>query len=98
MSTQPPTQFQSTEGVLLIRQNGVTMAVHLTSVTAILTAVVNEPDIQASRAWWYTSLPTLDHYDVEATGTADRIHVWQGPDPFAKPELDSPRARLEDTR
>jgi hypothetical protein len=97
VSTQPPTQFASTEGVLLIRQNGVTMAVHLTAVTVTLTAVVFDPEL-ADRRVWFVAPPTLDHYEVEATGTADRINMWMGPDPFAKPELDSPRARLEDTR
>lgn len=88
------TEFPGTEGILLLRQNGVTMAIHLTSVTAVLEAIIIEPPIPNSNVWF--APPTrLDHYAVEATGQADRMFVWQGADPFAKQELENPRAEVE---
>lgn len=81
------TEFPMTEGILLMRQGDKTMAVHLTQVTAILEAVIIEPDIPHS-AIYFVPPTTLDHYAVEATGKADRIFLWTGPDPFAKQELE----------
>ena len=88
------TEFPSTEGILLMRQNGVTMAVHLSSITAILEAVITEPDIPLADVW-VARPPKLDHYAVEATGRADRIYVWKGADPFSKDEIQNPRAEVE---
>jgi hypothetical protein len=88
------TEFLTVEGVLLLRQDGRTMAVHLTAVTAILEAIVFEPDIPNGNVW-FSSPPTLDHYEVEATGRADRIFMWEGTDPFAKPELEPHREAVE---
>ena len=88
-------QFPQTEGVLLLRQHGRTMAIHLTEVTAILEAVIIErPDLDLGYVTHYGGT-TLDHYGVEATGSADRIYVWEGADPFAKPELEQTRAEVE---
>lgn len=88
-------EFPSTEGVLLVRRDGVTMAIHLTSVVATLEAVIIEhPDVELGYATLYGGT-TLDHYAVEATGNADRLYVWQGPDPFAKTEIENPRAEVE---
>jgi len=87
-------EFPTTEGVLLLRQDGRTMAVHLTAVTAILEAIAFEPDIPNGNVW-FSSPPTLDHYEVEATGRADRIFLWEGRDPFAKPEVEASRAEVE---
>lgn len=72
---------------MLIRSDGATMAVHLTRVEAILTAVLNEPPSPYAPIY-FVPPTTLDHYEVEVTGTADRIYMWMGPDPFAKPELE----------
>jgi hypothetical protein len=85
MSTMK-TEFPTTEGVLLLRQDGKTMAIHLTAVTATLEAIIFEPDIPHSGIY---SIPpsTFDHYEVEAHGRADRLFLWTGPDPFAKREI-----------
>lgn len=84
----------STEGVLLIRRDGATVAIHLTHVEVILSAVLNEPEIPNAPIF-FVPPTTLDHYEVEATGAADRIYMWVGPDPFAKPELEPTRAEVE---
>lgn len=88
------TEFPMTEGVLLLRQGDKTMAVHLTQVTAILEAVIIEPDVLPG-ALYFLPPTTLDHYAVEATGKADRIFLWTGPDPFAKREVAASRAEVE---
>jgi hypothetical protein len=88
------TQLPTTEGVLLIRRDGATMAVHLTAITVILEAVfVEHPDVEFGFATLYGGT-TLDRYEVEATGQADRITMWHGPDPFDKPEIENPRAEV----
>lgn len=86
-------EFPSTEGVLLLRQDGKTMAIHLTAVIAILEAIIFEPDILSDTSRY--SMPVMDHYAVEATGRADRLFMWTGPDPFAKPQVESARAEVE---
>jgi hypothetical protein len=89
------TEFPTVEGVLLLRQGEKTMAIHLTAVTAILEAIiVDHPHIDLGYATHYAP-SSVDHYAVEATGRADRLYMWMGPDPFAKPELDSPRIPVE---
>jgi hypothetical protein len=89
------TEIPMTEGVLLVRQNGTTVAIHLTSVEVILEAVVvDHPNIELGYATHYGG-SSLDHYAVEANGSADRITMWVGPDPFDRPELDSPREAVE---
>lgn len=84
-----PVNFPPTEGVLLIRKDGVVMAVHLVSVTVVMEPIFNEPDIRHAAIYFIPAL-TLDHYEVEAHGQADKLTIWTGPDPFAKPELDAP--------
>lgn len=77
-----------TEGVLLLRQGDKTMAVHLTEVTVTLEPVIVEhPDVDLGYTTIYGGT-ALSHYEVEAQGQADRITIWTGPDPFAKPELE----------
>jgi len=89
------TEFPTTEGILLIRQDGRTMAVHLTAVTAILEAIIVEhPNLELPYATFYGP-STFDHYAVEATGRADRIFLWEGRDPFARPEIEATRAEVE---
>jgi hypothetical protein len=85
------TEFPTTEGVLLLRQDGKTMAVHLVSVTAILEAIIHEnPNIDLGFATHYGGT-VIEGYQVEATGRADRLYLWTGHDPFAeKRELDAP--------
>ena len=87
------TEFPSTEGILLIRQGDKTIAVHLTAVTAILTAIANEPEVSNSRVW-FSLPPSLDYYEVEATGNADRLYMWEGADPFAKAEVEASREEI----
>lgn len=88
------TQIPKTEGVLLVRQNGTTVAIHLTWVEVTLEAViVDHPDIELGYATHYGG-SSLDHYAVEANGQADRVNIWVGPDPFDKPEIENPRAEI----
>lgn len=88
-------EFPSTEGVLLLRQEGRTMAIHLTRVTAILEAITRDhPDIALGYATHYGGT-SIEGYAVEATGTADRLYMWVGPDPFAKDEIEQTRAAVE---
>jgi hypothetical protein len=89
------TEFPTVEGVLLLRQDGKTMAIHLTRVTAILEAIIHEnPNIDLGYATHYGGT-TIEGYAVEATGTADRLYMWVGPDPFAKPEVEASREAVE---
>lgn len=87
--------FPSAEGVLLIRRDGVTMAIRMREVTAFLEPVfIDHPDLHLGYATIYGGT-SLDHYAVDAQGKADRLYVWQGPDPFAQPELDAARPAVE---
>ena len=74
-----------TEAVILMRQNGTTMAVHVPNLQLLLSPILNEPDITGQVGLY--SETTIGGYEVEASGIADRITVWAGPDPFAKDEL-----------
>lgn len=95
MSDRERAEYTSSEGILLIRRDGATMAIHLTSVVAILEAVVIEhPDVHLGFATLYGGT-SIGHYEVEASGKADRLYVWTGADPFAKAEVESPRAAVE---
>lgn len=80
------TEFPPVEGVLLLRQDGKTVAIHLTMMTATLEAIVSDYPRGGS---------VLDHYAVEAHGAADRLFLWTGPDPFAKPAVEASRAEVE---
>jgi len=82
-----------TEAVILLRQGGTTMAVHVPRIQLLLTAIVNEPEIIPIIGFYPG--PAVTGYDVEATGVADRLTVWVGPDPFEKSEIENPRAEVE---
>jgi hypothetical protein len=88
-------EIPNTEGVLLIRQGDKTMAVHLAQVTVILEAIaVEHPDVHLGYATLYGGT-SIGHYEVEASGKADRLYMWAGTDPFAKPEVEASRAEVE---
>lgn len=89
------TQWAPTEGVLLLRSpHGATMAVHFIGITLTLDPVVIEhPDLNLGYATHYGGTE-LSHYEVEATGRADKITIWEGADPFAKQELAEPRKEV----
>lgn len=82
-----------TEAVILLRQGSTTMAVHVPRIQLILTAIVNEPDIIPTIGFYPG--PAITGYEVEATGVADRLTVWVGPDPFERAEVEAPRAEVE---
>lgn len=77
-----------TEAVILLRQGGTTMAVHVPRIHLILTAIVNEPDYPIPNPVAFYPGPTVSGYEVEATGVSDRLTVWVGPDPFDKAEVE----------
>jgi len=74
-----------TEAVILMRQNGTTMAVHVPNLQLLMSPVINEPDIRHALIYFMPP-PTIEGYEVEASGIADKITVWAGPDPFVKDE------------
>ena len=86
-------QFPVAEAVILIRQGGQTMAVHVPNLHLMLTPIVNEPVI-TEQIGFYAG-PAVTGYDIEAAGVADRLTIWQGADPFAKDELEQTRAAVE---
>jgi hypothetical protein len=89
------TDVTHAEAVILIRRGGTTMAVHVPSMLLRLEALIDEPDILPGGPIWVIPQSTVLGYAVEATGTADRLTIWVGPDPFAKPELVEGQAALD---
>jgi hypothetical protein len=86
------TEFQ-TEAVILLRQGGTTMAVHVPYLQLLLSPIIDDPGIPNQTIWDYKG-PIVTGYETEATGVADKITVWVGPDPFAKPEIENPREEI----
>jgi hypothetical protein len=76
-----------TEGVILVRSGNRTMAVHLPSIRLILDAIVDEPEIPFPDPVAFYRGASVSGYAVEATGTADRLTVWEGTDPFERAAL-----------
>jgi len=76
-----------TEAVILVRQGSRTMAVHMPSIWLNLDAIVDEPDIPFPDPVAYYRGPSVTGYAVEAHGTADRLTIWEGPDPFERAAL-----------
>lgn len=88
------TEFiEPTEGILLMRHGGRVLAVHCIAVHAVLEPIVNEPDIIPTLGFYRG--PAITGYDVEASGVADRIWLWDGADPFARPEIAAMRTELD---
>ncbi len=91
MTAQP----QYTEAVILIRQGNRTMAVHVPNLCLYLTAIVNEPDILPNGPMYVLPNTTITGYEVEATGVADRLTIWEGADPFERDAIAQPQGALD---
>lgn len=74
-----------TEAVILVRQGNRTMAVHVPNIWLLLTPIVDEPII-TEQIGFYRG-PSITGYEIEATGTADRLTIWEGTDPFDREAL-----------
>jgi hypothetical protein len=82
------------EAVILVRSGNRTMAIHVPSIWVNLEAIVDEPPLSPDTM--YFNNPTVTGYAMNAHGKADRITIWDGPDPFdhlpieaADPALDA---------
>lgn len=84
-----------TEAVILIRQGSRTMAVHVPNIILDLDAIVDEPELPPPGPVIFYRNTGIIGYAMVATGTADKLTIWQGTDPFDRAELDSPRAEVE---
>lgn len=71
-----------TEAVILVRQGTRTMAVHMPSIWLNLDAIVDDPPIPMPDPVAHYLPPRVSGYAVTATGNADRLTIWEGPDPF----------------
>jgi len=71
-----------TEAVILVRQGTRTMAVHRPTIWLNLEAILDEPPIPIPDPVAYYRGPSVTGYAVQAEGTADRLTIWEGPDPF----------------
>lgn len=98
MTFHEPRSF-ATEAVILLRtESGASMMVHVPKIYLELTAIVNEPDI-VPMASLYTLPPNMiEGYEVAASGVADRLTIWQGPDLFTKAEIEQPALGIPSSR